>query len=170
MARLLPSKRPAARDQLGQHVPVADRGGGDLHAGRLHRLVEPVVGHHRHRDAVAGQPAGGAEVERGQGDQLVPVHDLTVAVDREHSVPVAVEGEAGVEAPVADPLDQALDVRGADASVDVPPVGLGRDRLHMSAEPAEDLGSHEASGAVGAVEQVALPGQVQLREAGVELT
>ena len=65
-----------------------------------HRLVEAVVGHHGHGHAVAGQAAGVAQVERRQRHQLVAVHDRAGAVDRQHAVAVAVEGEADVVAAV----------------------------------------------------------------------
>ena len=96
MARLLAAERPAAAAELVEHVAVADGGGRDLDPGLRHRAVKAVVGHHRDRDAAAGEPALLAQVERGQRDQLVAVDDGAVAVDREHAVAVAVEREPDV--------------------------------------------------------------------------
>ena len=93
VAGLLAAERPAAAAQLVEHVAVADGGRRDLDPGLAHRGVEAVVGHHRDRDAAAGQPVAGVQVERGQRDQLVAVDDLAVAVDRQHAVAVAVERE-----------------------------------------------------------------------------
>ena len=108
-------------------------------------------------------------MQRRIGDQLVAVHDLAARVDREHAVAVAVEGETGVEAPVADALDQALDVRGPDARVDVPAVGVGRNRLHLGAEPAEDLRRDAVGRPVGAVQDDVEAAELQLGKARVQL-
>ena len=91
---LLAAERPAALAQLLEHVAVADRRRGDLDPGVAHRGVEAVVRHHRDGDAVAGQAPGVAQVQRGERDQLVAVDDRARAVDGEHAVAVAVEGEA----------------------------------------------------------------------------
>ena len=97
-----------------------------------HRGVEAVVGHHRHGDAVAGQPPGVAQVQGGQRDQLVAVDDGAVAVDGQHAVAVAVEGEAEVVAARDDRLGERVDVGRAAAVVDVAPVGLVGDRRSPS--------------------------------------
>ena len=68
-----------------------------------------------------------------------------------------------------EPLGERGDVRGADALVDVAPVGLDRDRVDVRAQPAEDLGRHAVGGAVRAVEQDAEPAEVERREAQLEL-
>ena len=102
VAGLLAAQRPAALAQRLEHVAVADVGGRDLDARGAHARVEAVVGHHGHRDA------GHAEVHRGERDQLVAVDDDAVAVDGQHAVAVAVEGEAGVVAALADGLGQRV--------------------------------------------------------------
>ena len=168
VARLLAAERPAALAQRLEHVAVADRRGRDLDAGGAHRGVEAVVGHHGHGDAVAGQAVVGAQVQRGERDQLVAVDDRAVAVDREHAVAVAVEGEAGVVAPLAHRLREALDVGGAAAVVDVAPVRVGREQVDLGAEAAEDLRRGAVGRAVGAVEQHAPAAQVELGEALVQ--
>ena len=89
--------------------------GGHLDAGRRHRRVEAEVGHHGHRHAVARQPAGVAQVERAQRDQLVAVHHLAAAVDGQHAVAVAVEGEAERRSRPSARLGERLDVRRAAA-------------------------------------------------------
>ena len=95
---LLAAERPAAPGELvsTSRSPTAVVA-TSIPAAR-HRLVEAVVGHDRHSDAVARQPAGVAQVQRCERDQLVAVDDRALAVDREHAVAVAVEGEADVEA------------------------------------------------------------------------
>ena len=86
-----------------------------------------------------GQAVVLAQVQRRERDQLVAVDDGAVAVDREHAVAVAVEGEAGVVAPLAHRVGEALDVGGAAAVVDVAAVRVGREQVDLGAEAAEDL-------------------------------
>ena len=112
--------------------------------------------------AAGGHPAG------GEGDQLVAVVDAAVAVDREHAVAVAVEGEADLGLGGGDPLGERLDVGGAAAGVDVAPVGLDPDRLDLGAEALEDRRRGPVGGAVGAVEDDPAAGEVE-REGGLEL-
>ena len=64
----------------------------DADAALLHQPVEAEVRHHRHRDDVD------AEVEGEDGEDLVAVDGVAVAVDGEHAVAVAVEGDPEVEA------------------------------------------------------------------------
>ena len=104
----------------------------------------------------------------GQGDQLVAVVDAAVAVDRQHPVAVAVEGEADLGLGAGDALGQRLEVGGAAAGVDVAPVGLDADRLDLGAEALEDRRRGAVGGAVGAVEDDAAAGEVE-REGRLEL-
>ena len=112
--------------------------------------------------AAGGHPAG------GQGDQLVAVVDAAGAVDGEHAVAVAVEGEADLRLGGGDPLGQRLDVGGAAAGVDVAAVGLDPDRLDLGAEALEDRRRGPVGGAVGAVEDDLAAGEVE-REGGSQL-
>ena len=153
VAGLLAAERPAALAQRLEHVAVADRRGRDLDAGVAHRGVEAVVRHHRHRDAAARQPPGGAQVQRGERDQLVAVDDRAVAVDGEHAVAVAVEREAGVVAALAHVRGERVDVRRAAAGVDVAAVGRVGEHVDVGAEAAEDLRRGAVGRAVGAVER-----------------
>src|SRR3954451_15075466 len=152
VARLLAAEHPAAVAQLLEHVAVADLRRRDLDAGLLHRRVEAVVRHHRHGDPIARETAGAAQVQRGEGDELVAVDDGAGAVDGEDAVAVAVEGEPDVVAALADGLDERAEVRGAHAGVDVAPVGLDGHRRHRRAEAAEGLGRDVRGRAVGAVQ------------------
>jgi hypothetical protein len=69
-----------------------------------------------------------------------------------------------VEAP-----GKRLDVRRADAVVDVAAVGLDGDRVDIRAQPPKDLGRHAVGGPVGTVEQHAQAAEVETREAQLEL-
>ena len=103
---LLAAEHPAALAQRLQHVAVPDVGRGDVDLGVAHRGVEAVVGHHGHRDPAAGEAAGALEVQRRERHQLVAVDDLAGAVDGEHAVAVAVEGEADRVTAGAHPLGE----------------------------------------------------------------
>ena len=107
-------------------------------------------------------------MQGGERDQLVAVDDRPVAVDREHPVAVAVEGEAGGMAPLAHRLREAFDVGRAAAVVDVAPVGIGREQVDLGAEAPEDLRRGAVRRAVGAVEQHAPAAQVEVGEALVQ--
>ena len=106
-------------------------------------------------------------MEGRERHQLVAVDDLAVTGHREHAIAVAVEREAGV-VPV-DRGGKALDVGRAGVAIDVAPVGLDRERVHLGAEPAEDLRRDAVGGAVRAVEQDPAPVQVEIAEAELEL-
>ena len=160
VARLLAAERPAALAQLVEHVAVADLGHRDLDPGLLHRLVEAVVAHHGDGDAAA-ELAAARHPARRQGDQLVAVVRAAGAVDGEHAVAVAVEGEADRRLGAGDRRGEAVEVGGAAAVVDVAPVGLGADRLDRGAEPLEDRRRGAEGGAVGAVEHHVLAGEVE---------
>ena len=147
-----PSAQPRAQ-QLVEHVAVADVRGRHLDPGRLHRPMEAEVRHHGHGHAAAGQPAAVAQVQGREGDQLVAVDHVAVAVDGEHAVAVAVEGEAERRARRRDALGERARGGSSRSRVDVAAVGLGRDRVDVGAEPAEDLRRDAVGGAVGAVEQ-----------------
>ena len=60
-----------------------------------------------------------AQVEREDREDLVAVDRVSLAVDREHAVAVAVEGDPEVEAAVVDDALQEREVGRAAADVDV---------------------------------------------------
>jgi hypothetical protein len=97
---LLAAEGPAALAQLLEHVAVADPGDGTSMPAVPHGLLEAVVGHDGDRDPV--------DLEMGGREryQLVAVDDGAGAVDREHAVAVAVEGEAEVVASGDDAVER----------------------------------------------------------------
>lgn len=167
MPGLLAAERPPPGAQLLEDVAVADLRDRDLDPRLAHRRVEAVVRHHRDRDATP-EPAGGAQVQRRQRDELVAVDDLPGAVDGEHAVAVPVESEADVVLTVAHARDERLEVRRPAAVVDVAAVRLVADDVHVRAEAAEDLRRHAIGGPVRAVEQDTAPLQVERLEARVQ--
>src|SRR5437762_783268 len=81
-------------------------------------------------------PALLAQVQGGQGDQLVAVHHRAVAIDGQDAVAVSVEGEAGVVAGRLHPRLDAIQVGRATVVVDVDAVGLVGEHAHVGAKAA----------------------------------
>ena len=109
-----------------------------------------------------------AQVQGGEGDELVAVDDGPGAVDRQHAVAVAVQREADRVAAVDDRLRQRVDVGRAAALVDVASVGGVVEGGHGGAEAAEDLGGDAVGGTVGAVQGDVEAGEVEVGEALVQ--
>ena len=162
-----PPRVQPAPPHLVEHVAIADLGHRDLDARRLHRPVEAVVGHHGDDDAAVELTAR-RQPARSQRDQLVTVVDAAVAVDRQHAIGIAVEGEADFGAGAGDALGQRLEVGGPTAGVDVAPIGLGPDHVDLGPKALEDRRRGAVGGAVGAVEDDAAAGEVEW-EGGLQL-
>jgi hypothetical protein len=88
------------------------------------------------------QPVRVAQVQGGEGDELVAVDHGARPVHGQDAVAVAVEREADGVPAGHDALGERLDVRGAAAVVDVAPVGLGGEDRRLGAQAAERLGRH----------------------------
>ena len=110
-----------------------------------------------------------AQVQRRERDQLVAVDHGAGAIDREHAVAVAVEGQAERMPARAHLLAERGDMGRATALVDVAPVGACRHDGDVCAKAAEDLRGNLVGGAVGAVEQDVKPVETQLGEARLQL-
>ena len=82
-----------------------------------------------------------------------PSTTVPVRVDGEQAVGVAVEGEPEVVAARAHAARERVQVRRADAVVDVDAVGLGGRDLVLDAELREDERRDGRGGAVGAVDE-----------------
>ena len=133
VAGLLAAERVAADPHRLEHVAVADLGLPDAEPGRLHRLDEAEVAHHRGHDGVVDEPAGLGHPERQDREELVAVDVVALVVDGQAAVGVAVEGDAGVGAVLDDGRLQRAEVGGAAAVVDVEAVGLGADHDDLGA-------------------------------------
>ena len=109
------------------------------------------------------------QVQCGDRDDLVAVDDFAAPVDSQHPVRIAIEREAGVVAAAGNRFAKAVDMRGPAAGIDVAPVGLVGDDIDVSAEAAEDLRADAVGGAVRAIQQDPLAGQVEVLEAQLQL-
>ena len=77
--------------------------------------------------------------------------DISIAIDRHHTVTVAIEGEADRGVRLQHPAAQRADFRRATFKVDVPAVGFVRHQFNAGTEPRENLARHAVSGTVGTV-------------------
>ncbi len=73
-----------------------------LPPGFLDGLVQPVIAHHRGGERVVGEPALAQELPRGDGHDLVAVHEFAFLVAEQDAVGVAVVGDADLRAGLAD--------------------------------------------------------------------
>src|SRR5262249_9700616 len=100
--------------------------------------------------------------------QVVAVVKGPSAVHGEHSVAVAVVGEADLGAGRANQLDQGPGMSRAAALVDVAAIRLRRDQLQVGAHDPEDHRSGTVGGAVRTVEGDPDAAEIE-REGGPEL-
>ena len=69
--------------------------------------MEADVAHHRDDDGVVGEPALVAKLQRAEGDHPVAVDDVAEMIDSDHTIAVAVEGEAQIGCVIARRLPTA---------------------------------------------------------------
>src|SRR5699024_6671526 len=91
-------------------------------------------------------PVTGQDVE-----QVVAVDHAPVRGHEHHPVAVAVEGDAQRRAGRLHPLHQRLRMGGANAIVDVEPVGFNADRVDLRTQLAQHQRADLVGGAVGTV-------------------
>ena len=95
-----PSDRPRSSSAV-EHVAVADGRLDHLDAVLGERAAQTEVRHHGRDDGVASELAAFVQIERDDRQHLVAVDEVAALVDRDHTVGVAVEREAGVARPRA---------------------------------------------------------------------
>ena len=152
MARLLAPEREVLGSERLEHVSVADLGLDDADAVLGHRPLEPEVRHDGDHEGVVGELAALLHRDREDRHDAVAVDDLAVGVDCETAIGVAVVRDAHVGAVLEHGGLQLVEVRRADAVVDVHAVGVGPDDDDLGARIPEGLGRDARRGAVRAVE------------------
>src|SRR5438876_2656161 len=130
---LLAPEDAAAAAQSLEDVTIADIGCEHSDAALAHQPVEAEVRHHRDRDELDLQ------VESEDRENLVAVDGVAACVDGKHAVAVPVEGDSEVVTSVDDDGLKEREVGRPAADVDVVPVGVGSNRLHLGAQPLERL-------------------------------
>ena len=150
--RLLTTQCEAVRVHVFEHVPVADGGLPDGDAVLLHRPVEPEVAHNGRDEGVVGEVAALFHRHGQDRHDLVTVDDGAVGIHRQAAVGVAVVCDSDVCTQAHDGLGEVVEVRGADAIVDVDAVGVGADHGDGGPGILECLGRHPRCRAVRAVE------------------
>jgi hypothetical protein len=137
MARLLAAQ---ARTQLLHglvHVLVTHGGALQQAALGLPGPLETQVGHHRGDDAVAWELSLGHQGLAPEIEDLVAIHDPAAAINGEHAVGIAIEGEAHAGAFGHHRLAQGLQVGAAAAQVDALPIRFAMEHGEVGAEGAK---------------------------------
>ena len=143
----------AAEIQISLHhflndIAIANFRPDNFAADRAERFIEPEVAHHRGDQRLLREPAGFQEVDRGNGQDLVAIHQLAVFVAKQNAVGIAVMGDAELRPRF---LHDALDLtreRAAAFRVDVCPVRLVVHDRDGRAQLAQNAGCRFVGGAV----------------------
>src|SRR6476661_5642265 len=98
VARLLDADVAAALEHLLENLSIAHTGAVQLQASVPELPLEPQVGHDRRDDRIAPKLAPRLQPERDQSHELVPVDLLTLFVDDDQAVRIAVERQANIGA------------------------------------------------------------------------
>src|SRR6478672_4645335 len=141
MARLLAADIVAVLAHRLDDVAVAHRRSLQTEAEVLQIALKPEIGHHRGDDAAAGKAP---TPEPGFGDdrhELITVDHLTLLVDDDHAVGVAVERDADIGAHLADLADEIARRGRAALLVDVEAVWIYPELDHFGAKlPQSQIG------------------------------
>ena len=152
VSRLLAPEADPASLHFRAHVGVADRAAMECDARLAQRRLEPEVAHHGRHDTAACQPTGTLEMAGRHEEHTVAVDDPAAAVDQDHAVAVAVEGEAQ-PAPLRDHRrPQRLRMRRTTLRVDIAAV---RRRVQFDdgdTEPLQHAGRDPAGRPVCAID------------------
>ena len=135
--RGLAAEHAVVGQQLLVHVAVADLG---AHEGDARARPAPVPGRSwssacRPPGRAGGRFPASRRPARRAGRRRR--RRAPCAVDEQHPVAVAIEGDAEVGAALAHPRGQCFGMGGADAVVDVDAVGLDADGVHARAQFAQ---------------------------------
>ncbi len=130
------------------HVAVADFRPDDLAAMRRERFVEPEVAHHRGDEGVLSQLSAAQQIDRGDGENFVAIHDLALLVAKQDAIGVAVVRDPDHGAAFPDESLNFLRVNAAALGVDVGSVGLVVRDGQFRSELAQDAGGRFVGGAV----------------------
>jgi hypothetical protein len=129
--RLLAAEEAALAPEGLEHVTVPDVGRDHADAVLGHQLVEGEVRHDGDGDEVD------LAMKREHGEDRVAVDGVPSRVDREHPIAVAVERDAEVGPDARHGVLQRPQVCRARVDVDVRPVRLVADRVHLRAQLLE---------------------------------
>ena len=132
-------------------VLVADSGLFIADAERIERLVKPHVGHNGRHDLGAAEYSALLHVLCAYIEDVIPVDDIALLVNRKAAIRVAVKGKTDVKAVVENVFLQMLDMRGAAVNVDVQPVGVIVYDKGVRAESVKNALGHHPCASVGAV-------------------
>ena len=152
MAGLLAADDGAVREHTLQNVAVAHGGLNHLEALLLHGDGEAQVAHDGRDDLGVGELAASGKVGAADGQDVVAVDLVALAVDEEHAVGVAIVGQTDVGMSAQHELAQRLEVRRAALDVDVGTAVVGVDGMDRGAQALQRGGRGLARGAMTAVD------------------
>ena len=152
VAGLLAADDGAVREHALQNVAIAHGGLNHLEALLLHGDGEAQVAHDGRDDLGVGELATGGQVGAADGQDVVTVDLVALAVHEQHAVGVAVVGQTDVGMGAQHELAQGLEVSGAALDVDVGAAVIGVDSVHRGAQALQRGGRGLARSTVTAVD------------------
>ncbi len=124
----------------------------DGNPGSPERNLESDVAHDRGHDGVPRQLPHRHQVARADEQHGVTIDHLTLAVNQDRPIAVAVEGHPQPAPLIAHDALKRLGVRGATSGVDVAPVRLDMEGDHVTTERSKHVRSHPMGRAVRAID------------------
>ena len=152
MAGLLAADNGAVREHALQNIAVAHGGLDHLEALLLHGDGEAQVAHDGRDDLGVGELAASSQIGAADGQDIVAVDLVALAVHEQHAVGVAIVCQADVGVGAQHELAQGLEVRGAALDIDVGTAVVGVDGMDRGAQALQRGGRGLARGAMTAVD------------------
>src|SRR3569832_630970 len=152
MARRLAAEIVTTRQHPLEHVALANRRTKEFDALAFEETFETEIRHHGRNDAGLGEPAILFPALRDHGEELIAVDQMAALIDQDHTIGIAVERNADIDAQFAHLAAQRFRRRGAAFLVDVEAVGFDADGDDVGAELPQRFGRHLVGGAVGAID------------------
>ena len=152
MSRLLAAERRPGTQHLVDHVLVADRRASQQDSLLLQGRVKAQVGHHCRHHEIFVQQVAPLEGDRSREENVVAIEAVAPLVDEEAPIRVSVQGRAEVSSAGDHFLGESLHVQRPAILIDVPPVGIASDVLHIGTQSLEGQRSDLGRRSVGAID------------------
>ena len=139
VAGLLTAQIEAAFQHTLQHIAVTNIGAFQRDSPFARKAVEPQVGHDCCHDRILLQLAAFLHCSAADGHNHVTVHHMTLFIQDNAAVRIAVKGDAQIKVSVHNGVGQGLHVGRAAAVVDVHAIGMIFDDLIFNLERRKKL-------------------------------
>src|SRR5271170_8004357 len=149
-----------------EDIAIANRRALQSKSDAGEMALQRKIGHDRGDDARLRQPPVGQPTLGHHGHELIAVDDVTLFVDDQHTIGVAVQRNADVGAHLPHLMDESARLSGTDFAVDIEAIGLDADRKDLRAKLPQRLGRDLVSCAVGAVDDDAQSFQREISRQG----